>query len=104
MKLQFLYQLRLIPRLLQEENWTKHDNEIVNEHFLLLTELERENKVILAGRTLNTDETSFGVVILEVDSEDEAVKIMNSDPAVKNRIMTATLFPFRVALLRENRE
>ncbi len=104
MKLQFLYQLRLIPALLQEENWTEHENQIVSEHFQMLQELCQSGVVILAGRTLNMDETGFGVVILEVDSEEEAHQIMSSDPAVNKGIMTATLFPYRVALLRESRE
>ncbi|MFZ3588479.1 YciI family protein [Bacillus sp. DJP31] len=70
----------------------------------MLQVLCESGKVILSGRTLNMDETGFGVVIIEVDSEEEVQKIMSTDPAVKKGIMTATLFPYRVALLRESRE
>ena len=41
-------------------------------HFHRLQKLLSEGKLILAGRTLNEDATAFGIVILEVDSEDEA--------------------------------
>ena len=55
----------------------------------------------MAGRTLIMDPTGFGIVIVEVDSEEEAIELMESDPAVKEGIMAATLFPYRVALLRK---
>ncbi len=55
--------------------------------------------MILAGRTLNdSDPSQFGVVIFEADSEEEARKVMEADDGVKEKIMTAQLFPFQVAL------
>jgi uncharacterized protein YciI len=100
---QFIYQLKLLPELLLEENWTERENQIVNEHFQMLESLCDSGKVILAGRTLNMNETGFGLVILEVDSEEEAQYIMSSDPAVKHGIMTATMFPYRIALLNQSK-
>jgi uncharacterized protein YciI len=100
-KKQFIYVLKLIPRLLNEKNWTEQDGLIVGRHFRRLQRLHKEGTVILAGRTLNeSDPTQFGVVILAVTSEEEARKIMEEDDAVKEKIMTAQLFPFRVALIR----
>lgn len=43
----------------------------------------------------------MGIVILEVDSEEEARELMENDPAVKEGVMEATLFPYRVALIRK---
>lgn len=98
---QFVYVLKLVPRLLNEKNWTEQDNRIVGRHFRRLQQLLKDGKVIMAGRTLNeSDASQFGVVILEVSSEEEARKIMEEDDAVKEKIMTAELFPFRVALSR----
>jgi uncharacterized protein YciI len=99
-KLQFLYQLKLIPTLLIEENWTDKENDIVNRHFKELQKQHQEGKLILAGRTLNMDSNGFGIVILEADTEEEAKRYMENDPAVKEGIMEATLFPYRVALIR----
>lgn len=99
--LQYLYRLKLIPTLLREENWTEKENGIVQHHFEVLQNLQKDGKLILAGRTLNMDPNGFGIVILEVSSEEEAREIMESDPAVKEGIMTAALFPYRVALIRE---
>lgn len=99
-KLQFLYQLKLIPTLLDESNWTDQENNIVQQHFNVLTGWQQQGKLILAGRTLIMDSSGFGIVILEVDSEEEATSLMKSDPAIKEGIMTATLFPYRVALMK----
>ncbi|MFJ5769888.1 YciI family protein [Psychrobacillus sp. NPDC093180] len=98
-KLQFLYQLKLIPALLDQTSWTDKENSIVQHHFEVLQKLQEEGKLLLAGRTLNTD--PMGIVILEVDTEEEAVELMNNDPAVKEGIMEAQLFPYRVALYKK---
>lgn len=99
-KKQFIYVLRLLPHLLNEKNWTEREDEIVNRHFVELQRLLNEGKLILAGRTLNMDEKTFGIVIFEADSEEDAQIIMKNDPAVAEGIMTAELFPYRVALIK----
>ena len=100
-KKQFIYVLKLIPTLLNESNWTEKHEEIVSIHFNVLQELQKDGKLILAGRTLTMDEKTFGIVILEVESEKEARSIMKNDPAVSEGIMTAELFPYKVALIKE---
>lgn len=100
-KKQFIYVLRLIPSLLEEKNWTKREEDIVDRHFLKLQELLKEGKLILAGKTSGIDEKTFGIVILEVESEREALNIMNNDPAVAEGIMKDELFPYKVALIKK---
>ena len=97
---QYIYVLKLIPTLLDERNWTAKEEDIVGRHFRKLQDLLAEGKLILAGKTDGLDERTFGIVIFEADSEEEARTIMNSDPAVAEGIMTAELFPYTVALLR----
>lgn len=99
---QYLYKLELIERLNKDENWTDKDNQIITDHFQYLTDLLNHKQLILAGRTLNNDDTKFGIVILEVESDEMAEIIMKNDPAIKNGIMNGQLFPYRVALLRES--
>ncbi len=67
--------------------------------FECLKGLDEKGAVLLAGRTQNTDESSFGIVILEVDFEDAARAIQEADPAITSGIMRAELFPYRVALM-----
>jgi uncharacterized protein YciI len=99
-KKQFIYMLKLIHELLDEKNWTSIEEDIVEAHFKSLQYLLSEGKLILAGKTLDIDERTFGIVILEVESEEEAKSLMDNDPAVKGGMMTAELSPFRTALMR----
>jgi uncharacterized protein len=100
--MQFLYKLKLIPRLHDKADWTDEDNNIVHEHFKVLQSLLKENKLILAGKTANLDASTFGLVILQVDNEGEAREIMDKDPTVAGGIMTAELYPYSIALYNEN--
>ncbi|HEX6622774.1 MAG TPA: YciI family protein [Pyrinomonadaceae bacterium] len=98
-KMQFVYVLKLTPGLLEGKGWTEQDSQIIGRHFRRLQQLHQGGTVILAGRTLNeSDPSQFGVVIFEAASEEEARKIMEEDDAVKEKVMTAQLFPFKVAL------
>ena len=58
-------------------------------------------QVILAGRTVEPLDKTFGLVIFEADSETAAMEFMQSDPAVKAGLMVATLHPYAVALQRK---
>jgi uncharacterized protein YciI len=100
--LQFLYRIQPTRPAMLTEGPTPDEQAIVGEHFAYLQELTHQGTVILAGRTLHTDSSSFGIVILEVDSEETARGIMQNDPAVAGGVMRAELFPYRVALMRSS--
>lgn len=99
-KHQFIYILNLYPRLLDKKNWTTKEENIVEEHFKNLEKLLEDKKLILAGKTEGLDKNTFGIVIIETESEEEARKIMEEDPAVRKEIMKAKLYPYRIALMR----
>ena len=90
--------MKLFPEYSDESKWSDREISSVEKHFNRLKELHSEGKVVLAGRTLNKGEDKFGIVILEVDSEKEAKNIMINDPAVKSGLMSAELFPYKIAL------
>lgn len=79
---------------------TSEESEATAQHFAYLQELLNRGLLILAGRTQNTDETSFGIVIFEAESDAHADQIMMKDPAIKGGVMNAWLFPYHVAILR----
>jgi len=81
------------------EGSTPEEAELVSQHFDRLKRLMEEGVVILAGRTLNTDASTFGIIIFNAESEDYARAIMESDPAVSGGVFRAELFPYRVALI-----
>jgi uncharacterized protein YciI len=98
---QFLYMLRLVPRLYDDKAWTDADNAAVGRHFAQLKQATEAGKVILAGRTMESGDKTVGLVIFEASDEAEARRFMESDPAVVAGVMTATLHPYAVALQRK---
>lgn len=97
---QFVYVLRLVPRLYSDEAWTEEDKEAVQRHFVRLQDAAKAKKVILAGRTSEEGAKTFGLVIFEAQNAEEATAFMKADPAVMAGIMTAELHPYQVAVSR----
>ena len=77
---------------------TPAEERVIAAHFDYLQDLTTKGVVLHAGRTLNTDPSSFGIVIFEADSEEQARGIVNGDPAVKEEVFRAELYPYRIAL------
>jgi uncharacterized protein len=80
---------------------TEDEKRIVGEHFSYLQDLMVKGVLVMAGRTLNTDNSSFGIVVFKANSDEEARGIMQEDPAVKNMVFRAELYPYRISLLNE---
>jgi uncharacterized protein YciI len=99
---QFIYVLRLVPRLHADSAWTKEDNTVLARHFTRFQEATKSGQLILAGRTSEPGDKTFGIAIFEAADEDAARKFMQEDPAVAGGLMTAELHPFAVALERKN--
>lgn len=94
---QFLYLVRPArPGFLSAP--TPEETALVEEHFRYLEKLARRAVVLLAGRTLNDDPSTFGIVLLEAASEPDAAAIVAQDPAVGAGVFAAQLFPYRIAL------
>jgi uncharacterized protein YciI len=96
-----------MPRYLYRTKATRHgmlveqteqEARIVAAHFDYLKAHADRGAVLMAGRTQNVDEDSFGIVIFEAESEDEARAFMVNDPAVIGGVMEAEVFPYRVAI------
>lgn len=97
--MQYLYRIQPTRPEMLAEGPTPEEAEVVSEHFEYLKNLTTRGVVALAGRTLNEDKSSFGIVLFDANDEEAARVIMNSDPAVRQGVMRAELFPFRVALM-----
>jgi uncharacterized protein len=99
---QFIYVLKLVPRLYADSAWTKEDTAALERHFARFQEATKSGQLILAGRTSEPGDKTFGIAIFEAPDEDAARKFMQEDPAVVGGLMTAELHPFAVALQRKN--
>ncbi|HWI64719.1 MAG TPA: YciI family protein [Symbiobacteriaceae bacterium] len=96
MALAFLY--RLTPcRPTLGFDATPEESAIVGNHFSYLKALLAEGKLVLAAPAADY---SFGLTIFEAESEAEARRIMEGDPAVRAGVMSAELIPLKIALVR----
>ena len=71
----------------------------MGRHFNYLKDLTEKKAAILVGPCLDK---AFGVCIFEAESEEAARKIMENDPSVKEKVMSAELHAFKVSLMRKN--
>lgn len=93
------YLYRIKPtRLEMLTDHTDHEADVVSRHFAYLQENAANGVVLLAGRTLNTDPDTFGIIIFEAADDDAAKAFMDNDPAVIEGVMSASVFPYRVAI------
>ena len=69
---------------------------LVAEHFKKLQALTAAGICIFAGRTLVTDESGFGIIVVRAESEAAAQKIIDDDDLVKAGLVWGTVFPFQV--------
>jgi uncharacterized protein YciI len=97
---QFIYVLRLVPRLHDDKKWTKEDNAALERHIIRFQEATKSGQLILAGRTKEPGDKTFGIAIFSASDDTAAKKFMESDPAVAAKLMTAELHPFSVAVQR----
>jgi len=115
-KPQWLYYLQPTRLGMLTEGPTPEEAETVSRHFAYLEDLTEKGVMILMGRTQNNDESTFGIAIFEAEDdparlterenrnerdESAARKIMENDPAVAGGVMRATLYPYKIALMRK---
>ena len=96
----FIYVLKLVPRLYDDNKWTKEDKAALDRHFTRFQEAAKSGELILAGRTKEPGKKTFGIAIFRASDEAAAEKFMESDPAVVAKLMTAELHPFQMHMQR----
>ena len=100
-KSQWLYYLEPARLGMVTEQATPEEAETVSRHFAYLKDLTEKGVMIIVGRTQNKDENTFGIAMFEAEDEVAARQIMANDPAVLGGVMRATLYPYKVALMRK---
>jgi uncharacterized protein YciI len=100
--LQFVYVLHVSPSHHDQANWSEADRAAVGAHFKRLQNATAAGQVILAGKTDEPLDRTFGLVVFEASDASAAETFMKEDPAVIAGVMTAELHPYAVALLRQS--
>lgn len=93
----YLYVLKPIRTAMLTEGPTSEEEVILGRHFEYIQSLKKNGTLRLAGRTTQNDESTLGVVVFMADSENDARRVMEEDPAVSQHVMSAKLSPFRIA-------
>ncbi len=82
-------------------NPKENEDKIMEDHFYYLKSLLKQKKLFLAGPTLITEDP-FGVIVLEVNTEEEVKKLIENDPSVKAGIQKVVDFrPIRLSLTKK---
>jgi uncharacterized protein YciI len=97
---EYLYLIRPTRPEMLSAGPTPAEQELIGQHFAYLQDLTARGVVILAGRTQTTGPDSFGIIIFSAPDEAAAQDIVANDPAVRQGVMHATLYPYRIALLQ----
>jgi uncharacterized protein YciI len=97
----WIYLLRPVRPAMVDEP-TDDERVSLSAHFDRLEQLTAEGTVILAGPS-RSDTDTFGLVVLDVEDEDVARSLMESDPAITGGVMTGELRPLRMTFLRDRR-
>jgi uncharacterized protein len=95
---QFLYKIQPVRHDMLTKGATDFESRIISDHFNYLKRLAEDGVVILAGRTQTTDYSSFGIVLLKAETIEAARQIMLNDPAVKNNVFRAELYPYKMSI------
>lgn len=94
----YLYKIQPVRPEMLSEGSTPDEDRITGEHFRYLHQLMEDGILILAGRTLNTDYSSFGIAIFEARDDEHMREIAHNDPAVIQKQFRVEWYPYRIAL------
>ena len=94
----YIYRIQPVRPEMLSEGATAEETRITGEHFDYLRRLMQEGVLILAGRTLNSDYSAFGIAIFNARDDEHMRQITAGDPAVAQRLFRAEWHPYRIAL------
>lgn len=93
---QYIYVLKLVPRLHDDNAWTEADKAVLQRHVANFKAATERGQLLHAGRTMEAAKDTFGLAIFTATDDEAARTFMNSDPCVVAGLMTATLHPYAV--------
>jgi len=76
---------------------TPEEQATIGRHAEHVANLAANGVMLMVGRTQTTTPDTLGLAVFIAEDEGRARAIMESDPAVAGGVMTAELFPYRIA-------
>ena len=81
------------------EDMTPEEEGIMGEHFEYLKKRVAEKRIVMAGPVWKP---TFGMMILRVDSEEEALGILKEEPSIKKGLHDYEMQEMILSLLMDN--
>ena len=94
----YIYKIQPVRPQMLAEGMTADEQRIAAEHFAYLQRLLDEGILMLAGRTLSSDYSAFGIALFEARDDEHIRQITAADPGVAQKLFRAEWHPFRIAL------
>ncbi len=94
----YIYRIQPVRPEMLSTGPTDEEARLTGEHFAYLKTLMAEGILILAGRSLNSDYSAFGIAIFKARDDDHMRRITAGDPGVAQKLFRAEWHPFRIAL------
>ena len=94
----YIYRIQPVRPEMLSEGATAEEERIAGEHFEYLKRLMDEGVLILAGRTLTSDYSAFGIAIFDARDDEHMRQITADDPGVAQKLFRAEWHPYRIAL------
>jgi uncharacterized protein YciI len=79
------------------DNRTPFEDQMMEAHYHYLKQATLEGTVLMAGPCL--DET-FGVVVIQAETDAAAREFMLNDPSVSSNVMMAELHPMKISMMK----
>lgn len=94
----YIYRIQPVRPAMLSDGPTAEETRVAGEHYAYLQSLLRDGVVILAGRSLTSDYSAFGIAIFEARDDEHMRQITAGDPGVAQKLFRAEWHPFRIAL------
>ena len=94
----YIYRIQPVRPQMLSQGASDEEARVTAEHFAYLQRLLEEGTLMLAGRTLTSDYSSFGIAIFEARDDEHMRQLTAADPGVAQKLFRAEWYPFRIAL------
>lgn len=94
----YIYKIQPVRPAMLSQGPSAEEARITAEHFAYLKEQMAQGRLILAGRTLNSDYSAFGIAIFQARDDAHMQALTECDPGIAQGLFRAEWQPFRIAL------
>jgi uncharacterized protein YciI len=96
---QFLLRLEPVRKDFSLQNLTDDERRIVGEHGAFLKRLQADGRLVIAGQAFDPNRGFWGILVVNAADPGVATEVMNSDPAVKQKMLRGEVIPFRTVMM-----